>query len=287
MEALQLATQESFNGITCDFYNRGDELLMTRNQIGTALGYDKPSDSIEVIHRRHRDRLDKFSATDKLTGTDGKSYNTYLYSEKGIFEICRWSRQPKADAFMDWVWNIVESYRNGKLTANSSSQITVQQAKEITDTINDLSSGFNVLCKQINSMENAFDNQFMEFKQEIDRLQNIFKDGQHESKVSLEEIKYPLSDYFDNTIQPIKVDPIRNTIKPLAEIYNDKSVGYNNTYRKVYAAMPVDWKRRKTIYKNKNGNKNRPSKLHLLEEDAKLLSMFVATVNRLMTEVQA
>ena len=27
-------------------------------------------------------------------------------------EICRWSRQNKANQFMDWVWDIVEKYRN-------------------------------------------------------------------------------------------------------------------------------------------------------------------------------
>ena len=74
---------------------------MTREQIGRALEYSYPQESITKIHDRHRDRLDKFSVQVNLTSTDDKRYKTTVYSPKGIYEICRWSRQPKADAFMD------------------------------------------------------------------------------------------------------------------------------------------------------------------------------------------
>ena len=30
-------------------------------------------------------------------------------------EICRWSRQPLANKFMDWVWDIVEKYRSNEI----------------------------------------------------------------------------------------------------------------------------------------------------------------------------
>lgn len=79
-------------------------------------------------------------------------------------------------------------------------------------------------------------------------------------------------------------DIIRDTIKPLAELYQDNSVGYNNTYRKVYAAMPVCWKNRQSRYRNAKGNKNNPSKFTLLENDKKLLSIFVDTTSKLINE---
>jgi ERCC4-related helicase len=59
-----------------------------------------------------------------LRATDGKAYNTYLYSPKGVYEICRWSRQPKADAFMDWVWGVVESIRTGKADIDMAAVIS-------------------------------------------------------------------------------------------------------------------------------------------------------------------
>ena len=37
----------------------------------------------------------------KLTATDGKQYNTTIYTAKGIYEICRWSRKDKADVFYE------------------------------------------------------------------------------------------------------------------------------------------------------------------------------------------
>lgn len=97
---------------------------MTRQQIGQALEYQNPQKAIDNIHAKHRDRLNKFSATLKVRATDGKMYETTLYSAKGIYEICRWSRQPKADEFYDHVYGILEGLRLGylKLTAEKSTQ---------------------------------------------------------------------------------------------------------------------------------------------------------------------
>ena len=112
MKNLQLVKSENFGTVQCDFWQDEEgNVLMTREQIGRALGYSEPRKAIQKIHERNKDRLDKFSVVTKLTTTDGKSYETYLYTPKGIYEICRFSRQPKADIFMDWVWDVVESIR--------------------------------------------------------------------------------------------------------------------------------------------------------------------------------
>jgi len=84
---------------------------MTRDQIGQALEYTDPSDAIKDIHARHNVRLDKFSDTRKLRATDGKLYDTIVYSAKGVYEICRHSEQPKADAFYDWTYEVLEDIR--------------------------------------------------------------------------------------------------------------------------------------------------------------------------------
>ncbi|MTI95222.1 MAG: helix-turn-helix domain-containing protein [Firmicutes bacterium] len=121
---MSLVTQEQFGAVQCDFYQRGEQVWMTREQIGVALDYETPRKAIAKIHERHQDRLDNFSVVDKVTTTDGKAYETYLYSAKGVYEICRWSRQPKADAFMDWVWDVVEKLRTkqAQLVDNSQAQ---------------------------------------------------------------------------------------------------------------------------------------------------------------------
>lgn len=110
---LKLITTETFGDLSCNFYrNMNDDILLTREQIGTALEYVNPDDSLSKIHKRHKDRLDNLSVVAKLSSTDGKEYETMLYTERGVMEICRWSNKPKANQFMDWVWDIVEKYRN-------------------------------------------------------------------------------------------------------------------------------------------------------------------------------
>ena len=116
MILLKLITTEKFGSIPCDFYrNMNDDILLTREQIGSALEYANPDDALSKIHRRHKDRLDQLSVIAKLSSTDGKEYNTYLYTERGVMEICRWSNKPKANQFMDWCWDIVTRYRQGEI----------------------------------------------------------------------------------------------------------------------------------------------------------------------------
>ena len=121
---VKLMITESFGDLPCNFYqNIQDEIFLTRKQIGQALEYTNPDDAIYRIHERHKERLDKFSVTAKLSSTDGKYYDTILYTERGIMEICRWSRQKKADLFMDWTWDIVSKYRKGELYSPDQKKI--------------------------------------------------------------------------------------------------------------------------------------------------------------------
>ncbi len=130
LEELTKVKNSQFGTVTCDYYGNGKgEFFMTRQQIGQALEYDNPKDAIKDIHRRHKERLDKFSVERKLPSTDGKRYNTHLYSAKGVYEICRWSRQPKADEFYDHVYDILEGLRLGylKLSVEHSTSLWIEQ----------------------------------------------------------------------------------------------------------------------------------------------------------------
>jgi prophage antirepressor-like protein len=112
---LSVIRNDSFGEVQCDFYgDNKNDIWMTREQIGTALGYSEPRKNIAKIHERYKDRLDRFSGVVKVT-TPGGIQEVVVYNAKGVYEICRWSRQAKADQFMDWVWDIVEGYRSGKL----------------------------------------------------------------------------------------------------------------------------------------------------------------------------
>jgi hypothetical protein len=107
MNALALVKQENFGNVLCNFYkNQGNDILMTREQIGLALEYKDPMVAIAKIHLRNPDRFNKFSFTKLVNGRD-----TYFYTSKGIYEICRWSRQAKADEFIDWAWSVIDNLR--------------------------------------------------------------------------------------------------------------------------------------------------------------------------------
>ena len=118
MGNLKLITTEKFCGVPCDFYkDTNDEILLTREQIGQALEYVNPIKAIQKIHLKHKDRLDDLSVRMKADTFDhhqtGRSQNNNLqtervyYTERGVMEICRWSRQSNANIFMDWVWDVL------------------------------------------------------------------------------------------------------------------------------------------------------------------------------------
>ena len=84
---LNLITTETFGNLPCNFYqDTNKEILLTREQIGTALEYSNPRVALSKIHKRHADRLNKLSVVTKLYTTDGKEYETILYTQKGIME---------------------------------------------------------------------------------------------------------------------------------------------------------------------------------------------------------
>lgn len=127
MNNLKLVETDVFNEIaTCDFWgNANNEYLVTREQIGRALGYSNPTNAIKNIHLKHKERLDKFSTQLTLGYVEGDRYverERILYNRKGIMEICRWSRQPLADKFMDWCWEIMD-----RLISNSLNTVTLSR----------------------------------------------------------------------------------------------------------------------------------------------------------------
>ena len=116
---LQLYTTKTYNGIEFDCYveagqqDTGD-FWATRTQIGELLGYENPAHAIKDIHARNKERMDRFSRGRKLRQVEGDRTVTrevILYSFKGLLEICRYSNQPKADAIMDWLWEVADEIR--------------------------------------------------------------------------------------------------------------------------------------------------------------------------------
>ena len=130
-KALTLATSRMFNGNHFDCYveetdkDTGD-FWATREQIGRLLEYENPSIAIGLLHKRNQDRLDKFSTLFKMNNVEGNRTVTrevIVYNFKGLLEICRYSNQPKANAVMDFLWDIADEIRKtGAYAVNGDMQ---------------------------------------------------------------------------------------------------------------------------------------------------------------------
>lgn len=151
---MKLITTEKFGDLDCSFYrNMNNDILLTREQIGAALEYADPSKAIRKIHLKHQDRLEPLCLRLKLSGTTHIGANLtkseeqvcVYYTQRGIMEICRHSRQPKANQFMDWVWDIVEKYRSGEL---SSINLT-----PVIETLTTLTQAMAALAVNVSTMQ--------------------------------------------------------------------------------------------------------------------------------------
>ena len=113
---LQLATTRVLNGneLACyveDKPQNDYDFWVSRRQIGEFLEYADPLHAIKLIHKRNKERLDKFSRVVQLEPPSGGKQMTTVYSFKGLLEICRFSNQPLANQVIDVLWNIAEEIR--------------------------------------------------------------------------------------------------------------------------------------------------------------------------------
>lgn len=63
-----------------------------------------------------------------------------LYTRNGVFEICRWSRQPKADAFMDFVWEVTDRLMSGEVALVPSNQGNGIQSAEVNQRLGEMAA---------------------------------------------------------------------------------------------------------------------------------------------------
>ena len=109
---LQIVKTSTFENCRFDCYQDGaGEFWGTREQIGAMLGYSDPRDAIAKIHARNKERLDRFARVDNLSTPGGGTQQATVYNFKGLLELCRYSNQPKANAVMDFLWDVADEIR--------------------------------------------------------------------------------------------------------------------------------------------------------------------------------
>lgn len=107
-DTLKLVETRTINDTLVNGYYGKKEAWFTRNEIGSALEYADPQNAITIIHRKHKERLDGFSRWCQFNTPSGVQEG-YVYNIRGVFEICRWSKQPKANMVMDALYGMAES----------------------------------------------------------------------------------------------------------------------------------------------------------------------------------
>ncbi|MFR1088759.1 MAG: BRO family protein [Mediterraneibacter gnavus] len=102
----------------CDFYvDEENNIYMSRTQIGYALQYKNPQDAIKKIHLRHYEKLQQRYVEvvgDNLSPRPrdlGKKTSIFMYDERGILDVIRWSTTEIADQYFDWVYDIIQSIK--------------------------------------------------------------------------------------------------------------------------------------------------------------------------------
>lgn len=111
MSNLELVKSETFGNIQCDFYSKDDEVYMTNEQLTQCLGYSDRRSIAKIIERNPYLKEKEFSVVDKLSTTDGKCYDTRIFTEDGIYEITMLSKTNKAREFKAWVRTVIKSIR--------------------------------------------------------------------------------------------------------------------------------------------------------------------------------
>ena len=162
MSNLVLFRKENFNGVECDLWkDENGEVWMTREQIGKSLEYGNPRESIKTIHSRNKERLDKFSKKVQIDTPSSGKQETYLYSAKGVYEVCRYSKQPKANDFL-------EGIRLGNIELKFAIPKTLSEALQLAS---DLSKQLEEQKPKVEMYDELMNsNSLMNFKQVADTL---------------------------------------------------------------------------------------------------------------------
>ena len=115
--AMQLATTRKFGELEIQVYEN------------PAVGHSRVQDDF-WIHNRNTTRLDPLSTQLKMSQVEGKRTVTrevVCYSLRGVMEICRYSTQPKANAFIDFCWDVIAALMRGETVSLNANQTELKR----------------------------------------------------------------------------------------------------------------------------------------------------------------
>lgn len=299
--SMTVITSKPFGALNVDVYqNDKHQYYMTREQIGRALECKEPRKYIVKIHERNADRLDPLSSVVNLTtevGNYTQERQTYMYSLRGVMEICRLSRQPKADAFMDFCWDIMESLMRGD-SVLATPQMDAALSKEFIDVrLHALFDSMKNLQSELDSTRKELGDQIEEARATSNEALNIIS--------SVSQCVHQIKDkQMDNSIRAKSYTP-RNVFQDemsdwRKDLYSKIGVtantkGYTNkeTLHKIYEYLNRNYgfvlEDARAKYVKRTNRSGKISTIDIIEEDstwksvmgAVVADMYAASIERL------
>lgn len=290
---MTVITSKPFGALNVDVYeDNKHQYYMTREQIGTALEYGNPVTAIKNIHQRNADRLDKFSTwlkTSQVEGNRTVERETIAYNLKGVMEICRFSRQPKADAFMDFCWDIMESLMRGD-SVLATPQMDAALSKEFIDVrLHALFDSIKNLQNELDSTRKDLGNQIEEARATSNEALNMIssvsqcvhqiKDKQMDDAIKSKSYTpraEQISDWRRDMYDRIKVVAKTNDMK-IEEIMSKIYLYMRDVY-----GFVIEDERKK--FKRKTGRSGHISTIDVVESSNMYKSIFESLVKDLHAE---
>lgn len=286
---MTVITSKPFGVLNVDVYeDNKHQYYMTREQIGMALEYDDPRKRIAVIHSRNKDRLDKFSRGFQIETPSG-SQTMVCYNLKGVMEICRFSRQPKADAFMDFCWDIMESLMRGdsvlanpQMDAALSKEFIDVRLHALFDSVKNLQSELDSTRKDLSEQiekARATSNEALNVISSVSQCVHQIKDKQMDDAIKAKSYTpraEQISDWRRDMYDRIKVVAKTNDMK-IEEIMSKIYLYMRDVY-----GFVIEDERKK--FKRKTGRSGHISTIDVVESSNMYKSIFESLVKDLHAE---
>lgn len=286
---MTVITSKPFGVLNVDVYeDNKHQYYMTREQIGMALEYDDPRKRIAVIHSRNKDRLDKFSRGFQIETPSG-SQTMVCYNLKGVMEICRFSRQPKADAFMDFCWDIMESLMRGdsvlanpQMDAALSKEFIDVRLHALFDSVKNLQSELDSTRKDLSEQieeARAISNEALNVISSVSQCVHQIKDKQMDDAIKAKSYTpraEQISDWRRDMYDRIKVVAKTNDMK-IEEIMSKIYLYMRDVY-----GFVIEDERKK--FKRKTGRSGHISTIDVVESSNMYKSIFESLVKDLHAE---
>lgn len=298
---MTVITSKPFGALNVDVYqNDKHQYYMTREQIGAALEYGNPKVAIMNIHTRNSDRLDKFCSVLNLStevGNHTQMRQTYVYSLRGVMEICRFSRQPKADAFMDFCWDIMESLMSGdsvlatpKMDAALSKEFIDVRLHALFDSMKNLQSELDSTRKDLSEQieeARATSNEALNVISSVSQCVHQIRDKQMDNAIRAKN--YTPRNVFQDEMSEWRKD----LYSKIGVIANTKGYTNKETLHKIYEYLNRNYgfvlEDARAKYIKRTNRSGKISTIDIIEEDstwksimeAVVADMYVASIERL------